>query len=79
MYSLPFIPFLPSTFSAPPTQAEADLSVGHVFVGEGVDVERDEEAVEEVVGQDVIEALHLQGEDVGDVMEMVQVLCHQLL
>ena len=56
----------------------------HVFTGdgaasEGVDVERDEESVEEVVGQDSVEGVDVQHEDVIDVVEVVQVLSHHIL
>ena len=48
------------------------------MVCERVDIERNEEAVEEVVGQDLIETLDVQRQDVRDVVEMVQMLSHQL-
>ena len=56
----------------------------HVFTGngaasEGVDVQRDEESVEEMVGQDSVEGVDVQHEDVIDVVEVVQVLSHHVL
>ena len=47
--------------------------------GEAVDVERDEESVEEVVCQHPVEALDVEGQDVVDVVEVVQVLRHHVL
>ena len=46
--------------------------------GQGVDVEGDEEPVEQVVRQDHVEVLNVQAEDVVEVVQMVQVLRHQV-
>ena len=47
--------------------------------GQGEDVEWDEEPVEEVVGEHGVERLDLQAEDVVEVVEVVQVLRHEVL
>jgi hypothetical protein len=46
--------------------------------GQRVDVERDEELVEEVVGQDVVQVGDVQAEDVVQVVQVVQVLGYQV-
>ena len=49
----------------------------HGAVGQGVDIERNEEPVEEVVSKDGVERPHPQPQDVIDVVQVVEVLCHQ--
>lgn len=45
---------------------------------QGVDVEGQEEAVEEVVRQDVVQEFTVYDEDVVQVVQVVQVLCDQV-
>lgn len=45
---------------------------------QGVHVEGQEEAVEEVVRQDVVEEFTVYNEDVVQVVQVVQVLCNQV-
>ena len=52
------------------------LTVLQRFIHKGADVEGNEEPVEEVVGEDVVETLDVQAEDVRDVVKMVQVFSH---
>lgn len=42
------------------------------------DVERQEEAVQQVIGQDVVQELAVDDEDVVQVVQVVQVLRHQV-
>ena len=51
----------------------------HGVISQGVDIERNEEAVEQVVGKDSIERAHPQPQDVIDVVQVVEVLCYQRL
>ena len=46
------------------------------LVSEGEDVERNEESVEELVCQNRAQTAQPQVEDVFDVVQMVEVLCH---
>ena len=57
------------------------LGAGYAVIGrsDGVDVEWDEEAVQEVIGEDGVERVDLQAEDVVQVVQVVQVLGHQVL
>ena len=57
------------------------LGAGDAVIGrsDGVDVEGDEEAVQEVIGEDGVERVDLQAEDVVQVVQVVQVLGHQVL
>ena len=51
----------------------------HLFLtDQGVDVEGQEEAVEQVVGKHFVEELAVYGEDVVQVMQVVQVLGNQV-
>lgn len=43
-----------------------------------VDIQGQEQTVEEVVGQNVVEEFTVDDEDVVQVVEVVQVLCHQV-
>lgn len=45
---------------------------------QGVDIEGQEQAVEEVVGQYVVQEFTVNNEDIVQVVEVVQVLCHQV-
>ena len=49
----------------------------HGAVSQGVDIERNEEAVEEVVGEDSVQRPHPQPQDVIDVVQVVKMLRHQ--
>ena len=57
------------------------LGAGDAVIGrsDGVNVEGDEEAVQEVIGEDGVERVDLQAEDVVQVVQVVQVLGHQVL
>ena len=46
---------------------------------DGVDVEGDEEAVQEVISEDGVERVDLQAEDVVQVVQVVQVLGYKIL
>ena len=57
----------------------AHLGVIKLFaLGEGVDIERNEEVVEEVVDQHEIEHVQANGQDVVQVVQVIQVLSHQV-
>ena len=47
-------------------------------LSEGVDVERNEKVVEEVVDQHKIERVQADGQDVVQVVQVIQVLSHQV-
>ena len=50
-----------------------------VLLYQGIDVEGDEHAVEQVFHQDVVDVFYLQAQDVVHVVEVVKVLCYQVL
>ena len=45
---------------------------------EGVDIERDEQSVEEMVGEHLIESVDVETEDVVEVVQVIQMLRHQI-
>ena len=50
-----------------------------IWGSDGVNVEGDEEAVQEVIGEYGVERVDLQAEDVVQVVQVVQMLSHQVL
>ena len=54
------------------------LLCGDGVTGKGVNVKRDEEAVEEMVGEDSVERGNIETEDVINVVKMVKMFCHNI-
>lgn len=56
-----------------------DLACAHLLLADQrVDVQRQEEAVQQVIGQNVIQELAVDDEDVVQVVQVIQVLRHQV-
>ena len=53
--------------------------VGIRFSDQGKNVERDEESVQEMVGQDLVQVINLQAQDVIQVVKVIQMLGNKIL
>jgi hypothetical protein len=55
------------------------LRAAHTLPGQGVHVQRNEEPVQQVVGQYSVQAVNVEAEDVVQIVEVVKVFSHQIL